>query len=348
MNAAIAVTKKIPKFSPCAAAAFAANLALLSAGAASAQSGQSSPAIPGKPETVVVTGHRSQPDIDTIVSQFVSLHAATNRKTGQYMRDDIGPVCPITLGLPQAFDAFVTARVVQVAASVGAKTDPTGTCSPNIEILFTDQPQAVVKSLAERTKGAILGMHFAHETPRLLEVTHPIQGWYVTGTRMLEDTIQPVATIDMDGTTKSANDKKPRIDSAYHNVPDRVSTGTTIPGRRVSSLLNVLIVADIRKVGGGEIGPVSDYITMLALSEPRSLDQCNELPSILDLMSSDCGSRAKPDKLTDSDIAYLEGLYAADLGATTNSMQKESIENGMEGELGERSKPDGRPPKNSN
>jgi hypothetical protein len=161
-------------------------------------------------------------------------------------------------------------------------------------------------------------------------------------------TIQLVTTIDVDGTAKSANDTKPRIDSAYHNVPDRVSTGTTIPGRRVSSLLNVLIVADIRKVGGGEIGPVSDYITMLALSEPRSLDQCSKLPSILDLMSSDCGSRAKPDRLTHSDIAYLKGLYAADLGATTNPMQKESIGNGMEDELGERSRPDTKPPENSN
>jgi hypothetical protein len=340
---------KVPKCSLCTAAALAAGVVLLAAGAASAQSGQSSPTTPpNNPETVVVTGHRSRQDIDTIVSQFVDLHAATNRKTGQYMRDDIGPVCPITLGLPQAFDAFVTARVVQVAASVGAKTDSTGKCSPNIEILFTDEPATVVKSLAERTKGAILGMHFGHETQRLLDVTHPIQGWYVTGTRMLEDTIQPVTTIDVDGTAKSANDTKPRIDSAYHNVPDRVSTGTTIPGRRVSSLLNVLIVADIRKVGGGEIGPVSDYITMLALSEPRSLDQCSKLPSILDLMSSDCGSRAKPDRLTHSDIAYLKALYAADLGATTNPMQKESIGNGMEDELGERSRPDTKPPENSN
>jgi hypothetical protein len=302
----------------------------------------------GKPETVIVTGHRPQQDIDTIVSQFVDLHAATNRKTGQYMRDDIGPVCPVTLGLPQSFNDFVTARVVQVAASVGAKTDATGKCKPNVEILFTDEPEAVVKSLSDRTRGAILGMHYIHETPRLLEVTHPIQGWYVTGTRVIDDSIASVSTIDPDGTTKSAGDKLPRLDNAYRTAPDRVSLGTRIPSRRISSLINVLIVADIRKVAGGEIGPVADYITMLALSEPRSLDQCNDLPSILDLMSSDCESRAKPDKLTDSDIAYLKGLYAADLGATTNSMQKRSIENGMEGKLGEPSKFDGKQPENSN
>src|SRR5271170_1736083 len=283
-----------------------------------------------KPETVIVTGQR---DIDTVVSHFVELHAAPNRKTGQYMRDDLGPVCPITLGMPQAFNIFVTARIVQVAASVGAKTDATGKCRPNIEILFTDQPQAVVKSLAEKTNGAILGMHFLHETPRLLEVTHPIQGWYVTGTRMDENSIAPVTSIGMDGSTKPGDDKTPAIDSAYRNAPDRVSLGSKIPSRRISSIVNVLIVADIKQVGGREIGPVSDYIAMLALSQPRSLDQCNELPSILDLMSTDCGGRPRPEKLTASDVAYLRALYAANLGATTNSAQKESIEGGMKGNL---------------
>jgi hypothetical protein len=303
----------------------------------------------GKPETVVVTGHKPQQEIDAIVSQFVDLHAAPNRKTGQYMRDDIGPVCPMTLGLPDAFDAFVTARVVQVAASVGAKTDATGKCKPNIEILFTDRPEAVVKSLAERTRGAILGMHFVHETPRLLEVTHPIQGWYITATRLDDNAITPVTSTGMDGTTKgAADDTTPLPDSGYYSAPDRVGLGSRIPGRRISSITNVLIVADIRKVGGSEIGPVADYITMLALSKPRSLDDCNELPSILDLMSSDCGSRPKPEKLTDSDIAYLKGLYAADLGATTNSMQKVSIQNGMENELEDRSKPATKPVENSN
>jgi hypothetical protein len=200
-----------------------------------------------------------------------------------------------------------------------------------------------VKSLSERTNGAILGMHYVHETPRLLSVTHPIQGWYVTGTRLIDDSISPVTMVDPDGTAKSAPGKMPRLDNAYRNVPDRVSTGSRIPGRRISSLVNVLIVANIRQVAGHEVGSVADYITMLALSEPHSLDDCNELPSILDSMSSGCGSRAKPEKLTDGDIAYLKGLYAADLGATTNSVQKESIQRGMEHDMGVVSSPGMKP-----
>jgi hypothetical protein len=339
MKAAKGVLNRLPKYS--LRASLAVGVALLFVGAASAQTAPASQMeeTSKKPETVVVTGHKSQQDVDTVVSQFVDMHAAPNRKTGQYMRVDIGPVCPVTLGLPDAFNAFITARVIQLAASVGARTDKTGNCKHNIEIIFTEEPAAVVKSLAERTGGAILGMHYVHEAPQLLEVTHPIQSWYITGTRMDENAITPVSTTRMDQTTMPSDDKTPNIDDAYHRGPDRVGLGSRIPGRRISSIVNVLIIADIKQVGGHEIGPVADYIAMLALSEPRSLDQCNELPSILDLMSPDCSSRPKPDKLTDSDMAYLKGLYAADLGATTNSMQKHSIENGMEDELGGSSKP---------
>ena len=37
--------------------------------------------------------------------------------------------------------------------------------------------------------------------------------------------------------------------------------------------------------------------------------------------------------VTGSDMAYLKGLYAADLGATSVSVQKDNIATGMKGEL---------------
>jgi hypothetical protein len=286
------------------------------------------------PETVVVTGQRSAQDVDTIVSQFIDVHAAKNRKTGQYMRD-VRPICPVTLGMPPAFNAFVTARVRAVAIQVGAKTGDAGTCTPNVEILFTDEPEAVVKSLAARTNGVILGMHFVHETPRLMMITHPIQGWYVTGSRYDENSIEPVSTVDRQGNSKPADDKKPAVDDAYYNAPERTLLGSKIPMRRLSAIANVLIVADTKKVAGQEIGPIADYITMLSLSQPSSLDECNEFPSILDLMASGCDTRAKPTALTDGDMAYLKGLYAADLGATSVSVQKDNIASGMKGNLGD-------------
>ena len=84
MNAGEATGNKTPKYGHCVTAPIAVGMIVLAAVAAWAQSGAPAPSgTQGKPETVVVTGHKTQQDIDAIVSQFVDLHAATNRKTGQ-------------------------------------------------------------------------------------------------------------------------------------------------------------------------------------------------------------------------------------------------------------------------
>ena len=73
-------TTKAPMASKCnLRAVLAAGVVFLSAGVASAQTDQPSPETAKKTETVVVTGHRPEHDIDTIVSHFVDQHAAHER-----------------------------------------------------------------------------------------------------------------------------------------------------------------------------------------------------------------------------------------------------------------------------
>jgi hypothetical protein len=203
---------------------------LFAAGAvAQTTGGQVPPSAQKSLETVIVRARKPAPDIDTVVSHFVDLHAASNRKTGQYMRDDLGPVCPVTTGLPPAFDKFVTARVVAVAASVGAKTDASAKCIPNVEILFTDQPAALIKALAEKTRGAILGMHYAHERSSLLEVTRPIQGWYVTATRYDDYSPDSAMSFGLGGNVKDTYDRTPVMDDAYLRAPEQMVLNSHIP-----------------------------------------------------------------------------------------------------------------------
>jgi hypothetical protein len=56
---------------------------------------------------------------------------------------------------------------------------------------------------------------------------------------------------------------------------------------------------------------LSDYVAMVVLSQPRSLDSCQPLPSVTDLFASGCSGRAAPDGLTPADAAYLTALYQA-------------------------------------
>jgi len=86
------------------------------------------------------------------------------------------------------------------------------------------------------------------------------------------------------------------------------ATGSRLNDGIGSGFFHVLIVAEPAKLLDYEVGPLADYITMLALSQPASLDSCQELPSISNLLTKGCA--AAPAKITDGDLAYLQGLYS--------------------------------------
>ncbi len=88
-----------------------------------------------------------------------------------------------------------------------------------------------------------------------------------------------------------------------------------------NELLQVFVVVDSGKVAGNSLSSISDYIAMLALTRTDSLDGCNTLVSIIDLLSSGCGDRQKPEALTDADTAYLKALYSSNLEMNLNIEQ---------------------------
>jgi hypothetical protein len=93
-------------------------------------------------------------------------------------------------------------------------------------------------------------------------------------------------------------------------------------------LSHVLILANTDRLAGSPVGPVADYLAMLALSQNQAPGNCAELPSILDLLSPDCTGPEKPLSLTVADKAYLEGLYAMNL-SQTGSLQRSSVSEHM-------------------
>ena len=56
---------------------------------------------------------------------------------------------------------------------------------------------------------------------------------------------------------------------------------------------------------------MADYVAMLTLSQPHSLEGCGELPSVTELFSQACSGRAAPRGFTSADAAFLAALYAA-------------------------------------
>ena len=106
------------------------------------------------------------------------------------------------------------------------------------------------------------------------------------------------------------------------------TTGNHINNGLRTGLNHVIVVIDSTKLAGQQIIPLSDYISMLALTQLSSLDTCQELPSIVNLMAKDCDQRIEG--MTATDLAYLRGLYKMD-GDKAYIFQQDEIADVMEG-----------------
>ena len=276
-----------------------------------------SPKTPQKTvEEITVTGTQQK-----IIQDFVQTYAApTNTLHGQLARWNI-PICPVTIGLSPAFNKFVTARVKEVAAQVGVKVETKSPCKPNLQIIVTPRPQILMDAV--RKKAAwLLGSHFKAEEKDLATVRHPIQAWYAT------------ATVDNKGILTMDDIGGLNGEECAFTLPAAYSGGATtapfeiyastcaaVRGSRVndgfrSEFSVVSVIVDINKIADIEIGPVADYVAMLALSQTKVSDACLSLPSITNLFAPGCDAARKANTLTAYDMAYLTGLYQMDIGLT--------------------------------
>jgi hypothetical protein len=90
-----------------------------------------------------------------------------------------------------------------------------------------------------------------------------------------------------------------------------------------SEFSHVVIVVEPAKLLEHEIGTLADYIALLALSQIQPPDNCQELPTILNLLVAGCS--APPRALTGVDFAYLRALYKVTPTANFRGQRGEMI-----------------------
>jgi len=274
---------------------------LLAATAAAAQPA-AKPAPLEAAESVTVTAtplpHRSA------VDEFIYSYPAPVRTTDKIARWKRA-ICPVVEGLPPRFAAFITGRLKAIARNAGAPVDANPACRHNIEIVFTTRPQALGDDLRKNHRPYLGYFDNLHQADELAKVKHDIQAWYLTG------------TVGFNGFVRVDN---PRADfltgnngieggqAFYAGSGGRFSNGIS------STLYNVIIAADLSKLGDYGMGSLADYIAVLALSQPRNFDACWEVPSITNLLSKDCAPDRKTATLSDNDAAFLYGLYKMGTG----------------------------------
>jgi hypothetical protein len=225
--------------------------------------------------------------------------------TGKIARWESG-ICPVIVGQSPAVANLVTGQVRGIAKAVGAPINDQPSCQPNIEIVFTTTPQALLDDIRAHETDYLGYAAGSAEREKLATVTRPIQAWYTT------------ATTDLRGISRvdSARPRGALPDARFASV-----TGNHLTDGTRSALNHVIIVVDPGKLAGQEISPLTDYIAVLALAQLNAPDSCLELPSVVNLLASGC--RLKAAGLTATDLAFLRGLYKMSPAAGLISQQND-------------------------
>jgi hypothetical protein len=247
-------------------------------------------------ENVIVTEPRLRSE--RALNNFVITHAAATPLLGKIARWKTG-ICPITIGLPPKYALYINQRILRVALAAGAPLSSSEPCRPNIAVLATPEPQKLLDFVRAK-RPALLGFHYRGQAERIATMKLAVQAWYSTAT---ED-FYGMITGDL-----------PSGDLGYGVMSSRGETNTYhVSGSRLgdglrSEFTAAIIVVDTSKIAGQEIGPLSDYIAMLAISQGQSYDYCQSVPTITNLMAPSCDADMKPAAITDVDMTYLRGLY---------------------------------------
>jgi len=254
-------------------------------------------------ESVIVTAPalRSEKALDN----FVIGHTAPSPFLGKIARWKTG-ICPVSVGLPDKFNLFITQRIIRVAMAVGVPLDSHEPCRPNVAVLATPEPQKLLDFIRQK-RVALLGFHYRPQAMRLATMTLPIQAWYSTATEDFWGLIEA----DLPN-----GDLGYGVMSTLGNIHRFHVSGARTGDGLKSEFTTAVIVVDTNKIVGQEIGPLADYIAMLALSQASSYDTCQDVPTITNLMASGCGADMKPAAMTDIDMTYLRGLYRMDAGSS--------------------------------
>jgi hypothetical protein len=267
-------------------------------------------------ESVTVTATKSREAFHNFTRTF----ATPTVNTGKIARWE-RRVCPVVVGQNPHFTTFIMQRVKYIAQAAGAPFNTGTSCTPNIEIVFTTTPQTLLDNVRKNDPEYLGYATSSAQQDALSNVTRPIQAWYTTETvglngRSWVDSGRSVgAGITMKNFTASAmadggaaSGDTISIASAHFAQ----SSGSRINDGIHSGFNHILIVIDTAKLAGQKIVPLADYISMLALTQLNSLDACQPLSSIVNIMAAKCDHAT--DGLTQYDLAYLQGVYKMQAG----------------------------------
>lgn len=271
-----------------------AGLALAQPSGASAQE----PAREPDASPIVVQGTR---DRDRQIANFVeALTDAPFR--GQLSRFDWA-VCPAAVGLSDAQNRDIAARMRRVAAGAGIDVAE-GDCRPNVLVMIAGSKRGLIESLARRYPAYFTDIS-RRGVRRLARSEGPAAAWHVE------------TLVGSDGRPMQRD-----ILTGQYALETSADATRLRPMSRPHFVMAVVVV-EAASLAGLTTTQVADYAAMRAFArtDPARLENA-AAPTILTVLDAPMGS-AVPITLTQWDLSFLRSLYAAPEGHYVNQQRRD-------------------------
>lgn len=262
---------------------------LLATGAAAAgQAQQAQPPQEQAPsQEIVVEGARNQ---DREIGAFVD--ALTDARIGGQLSRFDWAVCPVAVGLSDAQNAAITARMRKVAEAAGMKRAAEG-CRPNAFVIVTRNKGELIARLHKAFPAYFSGIT-RDQVGSLIRQPGPAAAWQIEG------------EVDKDGVPLSKD-----LINGYSIVERTDAPSRISPSSRPHFAASVVVV-EIGALAGLTTTQLADYAAMrtFARTDPSRLER-SAAPTILTVLEAPMDS-AVPVTLTEWDLGFLKALYASE------------------------------------
>jgi hypothetical protein len=191
---------------------------------------------------------------------------------------------------------FMVDRIGRVARQVGVGTGDPG-CRPNVLVIAAADGQEMARAMVEARSSLFLTrVTGANQSRADLEAfaasEQPVRWWHIS--------------LPVNADTGQAVVRLPGRAAAEDSSGE---TGSRLRTELQNDLQRVFVVVDFNRASGTSIGPLSDYVAMVALAQVNPDADTSRYDTILNLFEGPGG----PSGLTGWDRSYLRALYDARL-----------------------------------
>jgi hypothetical protein len=271
-----------------------------------------------------VTVSASRSELEKRVSKFVNQIAATENGAEGLAQWGAPPACPLVAGLSKKDGEFILERLSEIGQSAGV---PLGDehCRPNLYILVTSQPEALLRGMEERNRKYTFGVDASSyppvETPanivdEFIKTPRPVRVWHnVTekdawGKPLSYCQSQMVMPPPPLCTETSSINPAACNPNRYYRCGTAIAGGSHIVLSSSWTLSRVFVIVDQARLKGVTAGQLADYVAMSSFAKLKADAHLEDGTTILTLFNG--APEAAPVGMTVWDQTFLNSLYATE------------------------------------